>query len=570
MWRLAFHAPSLRLWCTDAGNESCLPITICREGVILGSMFRAPILHEEESDLTASTEKSQAWLCNANQMVRACWGDYVAFHAPSNAYRVRILKDPVGSLPALHLAQDDMHLVFSCLSDMIDLGLGPFRVNRSYLRRFVCRAPSGAREDPLEGVTRLAGGESLEVDFGRQPVRATRLQHWDPAAIAVEERLDDPVTARHVLHATALACTRALASRHPRIVHRLSGGLDSSIVLGCLRHTRTDIISYAYFDPHGCSDARAWARLAADHAELMCLEQPFVPEEAPLPRIATFAPTLEPIATLSFLQRAPFERSLCRQHGATAVSTGLGGDSGFCRDSVSFAVLDHIALNGISPTIVALSALVARHTDQSVWSVLVDAARHRWLGLPARELPMAYAQLSQLVNPELLRQNMQPSTPHPWLAGSRRLPSLQRRLASMLQPSEFYDISTLRSDIAPAIVSPLLSQPMVELCLRIPTYIHFDQGIERGLARRAFVREVPAAILQRRWKDRAPGVAERILATHWNFAREFLLDGALVREGLLSRHAVAIAFDTQAVRSQVTAIEILMHLDTEAWLRHWS
>lgn len=568
-WRLVFNAPSLHLWCTGAEDEPGFPITICREGVVLGPLFRSPALHEGTSDLTASTAMSDIWLRDATQMVRASWGDYVAFHIAQHAHCVRILKDPVGVLPALYLVRDDLHLVFSCLSDVIDLGFGPFRANRDYLQRFVCRSTSGTREKALQGVARLAGGESLEINFGHRPARLTRLQHWNPATIAIEERLDHPATARQALHATALACTRAAASRHPRIVHRLSGGLDSSIVLGCLRHVRSNITSYAYFDPHGRGDARSWARLAATHAELSCLEHPFVPEETPLPKIATFAPTLEPVATLSFLQRSPFERSLCKQYGASAVFTGLGGDSGFCRDSVSFTVLDHISLHGINPTAIALSASVARHTDQSVWSVLIDAARHRWLGMPYRELPVTYAQMSQLVSPELLRQNLQPAAPHPWLADAGRLPSLHRRLASLLQPSEFYDISILRSEVAPAIVSPLLSQPMVELCLRIPIYIHFDQGIERGLARRAFVQEVPAAILQRRWKDRAPGVAERILATHRNFAREFLLDGILVSEGLLSKRAVAAAFGTQAARSQVTAIEILTHLDTEAWLRHW-
>lgn len=114
---------------------------------------------------------------------------------------------------------------------------------------------------------------------------------------------------------------------------------------------------------------------------------------------------------------------------------------------------------------------------------------------------------------------------------------------------------------------------MVELCLRIPSYVHFHRGVERGLARRAFSREVPVAILRRRWKDRAPGVFDRILATHRAFVREFLLEGVLVSEGLLSKPALDAALGTdpgpRAAHSAVTAIEILTHLDTEAWLQHW-
>lgn len=570
-WRSVFSGRSLRLWCTGLDEAPPFRVTHCPEGVVLGPLFRASALRADATDPTPSTPECEAWLCDADQMVRDGWGDYVAFHASVHAHCVRILKDPAGLLPAMHVAHDGMHFVFSSLPDAIELGLGPFRVNRDYLRRYVCGTQPDSHEHILDGVTRLAGGESLEIDFDRAPARVMRRQHWDPAAFALEQRLEDPAAAQDALHATALACTRAWSSQHPRILHRLSGGLDSSIVLGCLQHTPSSVVSYTYFDPNSRSDARTWARLAATHAGVPCLEHSFVPEQVPLPQITALAPTLAPIALLPFLQRAALERALCAEHGASAVFTGLGGDSVFCRDSASLAVLDHVALNGATPRALALCAAVARHTDQSVWGVLMDTARHG-LGAP-RELHSACERLSQLTRPELLRCSVTLPQPHPWLDRAWQLPSLGRRLAALLQPSEFYDLSTARSQPSPIIVSPLLSQPMVELCLRIPTYVHFHRGVERGLARRAFSREVPAAILRRRWKDRAPGVVDRILATHRAFVREFLLEGVLVSEGLLSKPALeaALGIDPgpRAAHSAVTAVEILTHLDTEAWLRHW-
>ncbi len=119
-------------------------------------------------------------------------------------------------------------------------------------------------------------------------------------------------------------------------------------------------------------------------------------------------------------------------------------------------------------------------------------------------------------------------------------------------------------------ISPLLSQPLVELCLRIPSYTHFHEGRDRGLARRAFADAVPTPILARTWKDRVPGFPEEILRVNLPHIREMLLEGILVRERYLDRAALETALTGAALEATASVGEILDHMLVEAWLRSWS
>ncbi|MGH8187965.1 MAG: asparagine synthase-related protein, partial [Steroidobacteraceae bacterium] len=122
----------------------------------------------------------------------------------------------------------------------------------------------------------------------------------------------------------------------------------------------------------------------------------------------------------------------------------------------------------------------------------------------------------------------------------------------------------------PEIVSPIYAQPVTELCLRIPADVLFAEGRDRGLARQAFAGDVPDAILRRLWKDRPGDFHEQVIARNLGWLRQMLLDGVLVREGMLDRAALERALAEGPTKTDVFAGEILRHLDTETWVRQWT
>jgi asparagine synthase (glutamine-hydrolysing) len=116
-------------------------------------------------------------------------------------------------------------------------------------------------------------------------------------------------------------------------------------------------------------------------------------------------------------------------------------------------------------------------------------------------------------------------------------------------------------------INPLMSQPMLELCLRIPTWLHAAHGKDRVIARAAFEPDLPRQIVQRTWKGSAEGHLRGMLMAHIANIRELLLEGELVKGGILDRKRVAAALSLAPTREATHAAEIFGYLCTEVWLR---
>jgi len=141
------------------------------------------------------------------------------------------------------------------------------------------------------------------------------------------------------------------------------------------------------------------------------------------------------------------------------------------------------------------------------------------------------------------------------------------RMGPLAFAPTFYDASASHHDPAPYAAAPLCAQPVVELCARIPVDVHFADGRNRGLARRAFAAEVPEPILRRQWKDRPLLQLGEVIALNLPFIREHLLEGRLVKERILNPAAVEQALSGGPTRSGAIGSEILNHLDLELWIR---
>jgi hypothetical protein len=212
---------------------------------------------------------------------------------------------------------------------------------------------------------------------------------------------------------------------------------------------------------------------------------------------------------------------------------------------------------------------VATRRDVTVWSILTSALNRQVFGTKLAEHHRLLSATTQLVSREVIRSaEAENHFPNPWFSSSRNMP-LERvwRLGGLAFAPCFYDLSTSQRVPAPYTVSPLCAQPVFELCGRIPVDIHFAGGRTRGLARRAFVAEVPEPILRRQWKDRPLSHIAEIVQRNSNFIREVLLDGALTHEGILDRKSVELALRDGPTQSRALSGEILRHLDLELWLR---
>lgn len=576
-WTQAFAGTGVRVFCADEGGTlRTLPLA-SSAGVILGTLFERNRDIDDDSPArraALSARSCEAILASQGRwLIENCWGNYVALlHDPAVGI-VRVLKDPTGTLPCFKTSFESVTILFSHIGDCIELGVRGFSVDRAYLRERVLGL-NDLEVDALEQVQQIRRGECVEIDPLAPPSTfRSRRFYWNPFTfLQPSSVIEDPARAAAAMRATVRSCAQTLSAGHASLMHRLSGGLDSSIIAGCLARasTRPRIACYTFFNPYGRSDERPWARLAAEHGGFELLECPVIPAEINFAELVRTRPATEPLSLLSYMMRSTLDHRLAIERNATAVFTGDGGDSGFCSDSFPYAVTDYLRRHGPRLAALRLASEVALRTERSTGAVLLSSIRHWLFGGKLSDMRPALLMGSQLVSSQLRDDFAMPeSYPHPWFSQLRHVPwDVIRRLGLLVGTPEFYNVIDAAQP-EPELISPLYAQPAIELFLRIPIHLHAEGGRDRGLARRAFVREVPEPILQRQWKDRAPGFHSELLLRNLDLVRELFLDGVLVREGLLDRAAVEAALAAGPSKTEVLPVEILRHLDVEIWARCW-
>ena len=495
------------------------------------------------------------------------WGRYVAaFRDPSDG-SVHVLRDPSGTMPCFLTTYRGVTLVFSDVEDCLALRVMRFTVNWAYVAAFVPYSSLQIRDTGLNEVTELQPGEAVRIDGGT----LERRQMWNPFEVAKREPVDDHDDAVVALHRTVRRCVQAWASVHPVILHNLSGGLDSSIVLSCLRDapSRPALACINYFSTGRNEDERKYARLAARRANVELLEQPLAFEQVALRRLFEVRRTARPWFYMYDLEHGPLESQLAARRGITGIFSGSGGDALFFQNRADLAVADHVFDHPFSLSLPRVALDAARIARRSMWPLLRAALAQRFARRPWS--PLAEAGRSRtLIRPEAIeaaRRN--PRLLHPWFERSNgALPGVLWKVVSLSVPPAFYD--SFDHETLPERVVPLMSQPLIELCLRIPTYVATAGGYDRSVARHAFADELPMEIIRRRAKGSVTRHNTNLLDANLELIREVLLDGLLVREGLLDRERLELYLSRETSPADFEYHEILhQHLCTEVWLQRW-
>jgi asparagine synthase (glutamine-hydrolysing) len=575
-WRQEYCASGMQVFCAGARDTALqLHRVGGHGGIVIGSLLersRDLFSPAPAQQLRFDARHSEAFVHSRGKwLIDHAWGDYVAFgHDAANGYKW-VLKDPTGLLPCLRTEFRGVSIFFSRIGDCLDLQLR-FTVNESFLRSLMMIGTTFQDVSSLNEASPVRRGECIEYKRDSSGWQSSRKVYWTPVTYtAADDLIEDPQTAARAMHSVIKSATASLARMHRSLLLRLSGGLDSSIMAGCLKGTTERFTAYTYFSPVGRSDERPWARLAAAHAGCEHIEYPLQAVDMDLTLGLQMPPSPEPSPLLGFILRNTIERELIERTQATGIFSGDGGDSGFCADSLAYAVPEFLRQHGVTPGLFRLASQVALLTEKSSWTVLTTALR-RVVGSENTGTPRdRILEASQLVSPEIKQAfHGHDSVSHPWFQGLPRVPwDKIRRIGTLMMAPDYYSIAAPADAPLAEIVSPLYSQPAIEVLLRIPIHTHFYRGRDRGLARMAFVAEAPEPILRRLWKDRAPGFHDQLLERERPFLKETLLEGVLAREGLLDRRLLEEVLSTGPTKNTVFLGEIFRHLDSELWARQW-
>jgi asparagine synthase (glutamine-hydrolysing) len=232
-----------------------------------------------------------------------------------------------------------------------------------------------------------------------------------------------------------------------------------------------------------------------------------------------------------------------RKVRATGLLTGQGGDAVFFQSPDPLVFADRIRREGLWGLEPSHLAAVARWTRHSVWTI----ARHSLFPKPR---PLA------------------PGRRHRWLEGAGSLAPGKARQVQQLANCQTYWSDCLRARSA-TLLHPLLTQPVMEHCLAIPTDRLTLGARDRGLARAAFADRLPSPIVERRDKGDLSRFYALVVRQSAAVFKELLVDGRLADQGLIDTDGFDQALSDASLIWDPATNRFLILSALEVWARTW-
>lgn len=518
-------------------------------GLIWGRLFER---------MTSWRIKDEDGLRNASapfeQFVERYWGGYLAIREIGGI--VEILRDPSGAIPCYHARLGDACIFTTRIALLTDAGLIRPGIDWTIVTQSLVFQDLRPARTALRGVDELMPGTSARFVPHRTEIDTV----WTPWRWAARESeigsLNDAV---ELVRRAAMNCISAWGQSFEYPLLELSGGLDSSIVAAVLAKANRNTHCVTFAAIEGDPDETPYARAAAQ--ALGVTLEVLQPDTALVDVTRSSAHDLPRPSARAFSQAHDAGlRAIAERHGSDAFFSGGGGDNVFAYLRSALPVIDR--WNDGSGGVLKTIAEIAQVTDVSFWKVMVASVQrglrlrsaHRWL---KRDRFMSARALHDLPFPH----------GHPWIdAPATILPGKRvHGLGLIVIQNHLEGFDRLQD--AP-IISPLLSQPLIEACMAVPTWLWCAGGENRAVARKAFADLLPPVVIERRSKGAFDTYSSRVFDANRSAICEMLLSGALARQSLIDTAQLESVL-AQGTVSKIDVVRLLELVDVEAWVDAW-
>lgn len=542
-WTLAHQGRGIALW-VSCRRPLSIWVDPDERWILIGDLF----------GVSPATAAGATPAQTARRLLDTAWGRYVAIFRDTAGGLQAVFRDPSSTLDVVVWRCEGAAIAASDLSAGL-LTLAPGLEPDWDL-------VGAAMIDPLRfsGHTAVRGLESVTPGALRtwQGGGSRESLLWRPATFA-RRCWPDSVETRAELVARVERSIQDYCSLGGGLVAELSGGLDSSTVAAALiRCPSAKVLQWLHYyidDPAG--DERPYARAMAAKLGVHLTEAHKPPGRLDHAAISDFALGAKPSWRVV---DGDYDRDLARRVsalGATRVMTGLGGDTIYMQGGDRWLGVEALGAG-------ALWRLpgIARFAKRSVWEIAAKGLAGM-LGAGPSLQPLVPSFASEKARNALTSQ-----PGHPWLEDLQGVtPAKQQQILGLAHTLLIHGRS--RRSRAADIVSPLMSQPVVEFCLGLSALAQTGGGDDRLMARTAFGDRLAPEILARRSKAGYGAYYGRMLAQDLGQMRSLLLEGQLADAGLLDLGGLDQILTHEALIRNGPYREVLNLVILEYWARSW-
>ncbi|MGJ4728765.1 asparagine synthase-related protein [Luteimonas sp. SDU101] len=531
-------------------KRTARPLRLPHGGLLIGHLFSRSCDQITDASRLPDTADARSL---RRLLIERYWGDYVLFLGDADHFSAT--RDPSGGVNLLHFMNGDAAILTSDIGLAIRLGLYRKSTDWSYISHRLVFPSLKTTRTGLMGVRELLPGCTLTVRSGETRVS----QDWSPWKFVEPARRQG--TAEEAAASVRSAITGVIQgwTKVDRdILLELSGGLDSSIVGACLQDSGARVACCTITTPVPGADERMYARPVADllGAELEAVGLDVRSSEFDFLQTADIA-----TPRIGVLHHATdrIMEAAAERHEATSFYSGGGGDSIFCYLPTAAPAADALRERGASAGLQSIRDLAELH-QCTLWT----AGR-----LAIRKL-LRPAQLPWRTDSLFLSRQMDctPET-HPWFDAPRQAFQGDRERIFGLATTQVYRDSAARGRRR-HLRLPLLSQPVMEACLGVPSWMWIGHGRNRAIARAAFADLLPPEVLNRRSKGTFRPFLGAFYVENKRRIQDFLRGGQLQSHGMLDAEALAGFFDSPLPPRDHAFSRVLDLCATENWLRHHS
>ncbi|MCL2646656.1 MAG: asparagine synthase-related protein [Phycisphaerales bacterium] len=469
------------------------------------------------------------------------WGNYIHLSLKSEK-EIAFTKDIVGQITLFYTLLPTGELLFSSEIEILTRLTGKNSLNYRYFSSYLLRTFITTNETAFEDIYELFHGctVSYGVDNGLSESRVT----WDP--LKYINRCDDMAALGVNLADTISNVIKSRAQKSDTLALEFSGGVDSTGILflthglfGKDKHLKP----INMFHPNvSSSDERRYAKVTTDRLNLRLTEYEYG-ESLPYDYFGydKYLKPNWPTSSLSYSKINDDIGKLVDWKNKVTFLSGHGGDHVFMYPPAITTICDFLLdghIRGIGDKFKSMY-MTYRSPLLLIFKNIIRGFLSYYLST-YKEKCITMVEGSQITSPWINKEV------HAYDKKIKHHPFYYLKDGKRIQPGKFHLIdavyramSTIKGDVrgddAVPVFFPLLSQPVIELILSVPTYETYKNGISRYPYRKSIYDRYKSETIWRTDKGATTGVSQMGLARNKERIFDLCLNGAMVKQGLINR-----------------------------------